>query len=48
MKSREYRKFYYFTRKFYHLKFEEDLKNGLVKIDELGNISYSKGSTNLT
>ena len=42
MKSREYRKFYYFTRKFYLMKFEEDVKNGFIKIDEFGNITYSK------
>lgn len=44
-KSREYRKFYYFTRKFYYQKFEEEVKNGLIKIDEFGNLTYSSKST---
>lgn len=40
MKSREYRKYYYFTRKFYLQKFEEGVKNGHIRVDPLGNISY--------
>lgn len=41
MKSREFRKFYYFTRKFYYNKLEERIEEGTIKVDEFGNFTYS-------
>lgn len=40
MKSREFRKFYYFARKFYFQKFEDDVLSGKIKIDKQGNLHY--------
>ncbi len=40
MKSREFRKFYYFTRKFYYKKYEEFKQSGGMESDPMGNTIY--------
>lgn len=40
MKSREFRKYYYFMRKFYYQKFMSDIEEGTIKVDSDGNIQY--------
>lgn len=44
MKSREFRRFYYFTRRFFFEKLLRDAKAGIVKMDENGNISFTANS----
>lgn len=43
MKSRAFRKFYYFARKFFQLKLEEDIEKGSVQVDEFGSYKYLNG-----
>lgn len=42
MRSREFRKFYYFARKFYFQKIENMIEEGRVEFDEFGNLIFCK------
>jgi hypothetical protein len=42
MRSREFRKFYYFARKFYYQKIEKMIEEGQIEFDEFGNLEFCK------